>query len=189
MGNLTCTCASDIHMSAFPNNCGANDYGYPKLLLFCKASGADLATATYAAVSARVGIAGANNIIVVGPMTNGMRSEADRQTESGADTIDGLENIISVQHQIDGRLKFLDETIRQDLAQLNCNDRLKMWYVTSTGWFFGDVAGYDVPNFITGLIQEGYGKKSYIPVNYRWIVTEKTDPAVQDDDFLTLVNP
>jgi hypothetical protein len=144
---------------------------------------------TVAGFQAAISANGVNHVIVVGPITNGMRTEADRQTESGADTIDGLENIIQVQHQIEGRLKFLDETVREDLAKLNCNDRLQMWYVTSTGYLFGDTTGYNVPNFITGLIQEGYGKKSYIPINYRFIVTEKTDPATLDLDFLTLVNP
>lgn len=187
MSTITCTCASDIHMSPFPNNCGEKDYGYPKVLFFMKPEGTAPAL-TVAGFTAGIAVAGDSHIIVVGPVTNGQRAEADRQTESGADTIDGMENIIQVQHEITGRLKFLDEDIRGDLLALNCYDRLQMWYVTSTDWLFGGADGYSVPNFITGLIQEGYGKKSYIPISYRWIVFEQTDPAAYEDGFTDLVN-
>lgn len=187
MSIITCTCASDIHMSPFPNNCGQKDYGYPKLLLFMKPTGTAPAL-TVAAFTAAIAAAGDSHVIVVGPITNGQRSEADRQTESGADTIDGLENIIQVQHEVVGRAKFLDETVRADLLALNCYDRLKMWYVTSTDWLFGDTTGYDVANFITGLIQEGYGKKSYVPLSYRWIVDNRTDAATYEAGFSSLIN-
>lgn len=187
MSTITCSCASDLVMHAFPNNCGQIDYGYPKLLLFMKPEGTAPAL-TVAGFTAAIASAGNNHVIVVGPITNGQRSEADRQTESGADTIDGMENVIQCQHEISGRLKFLDEDIRADLLNLNCYDRLQMWYVTSTDYIFGGTTGYNVPNFITGLIQEGYGKKSYIPISYRWIVDNQTDPATYEAGFLDLVN-
>ena len=193
MSDLVCDCVlgTPLVMGAFPNNCGAEDYGYPYLLLFQKPEGT-ITGCTGGVVG--VGMiqdmqaeTDEDRIIVVGPITNGQRVESERETEDGADTIDGMTNVVSQTLNLTGKLKFLDEEIRDELEGLNCYDRLSMWIITSTGWLFGGCDGYLVANFISGLIQDGYGTRSHIPLDYKFKV-DGHDPAVQDDDYLTLVN-
>jgi hypothetical protein len=193
MSDLICDCTvgTPLVMGDFPNNCGAEDYGYPYLLLFMKPEGVITGctggVVGVGMIQAAQAEADQDRIIVVGPITNGQRIESERATEDGADTIDGMTNVISQTLNLTGKLKFLDEAIRDDLEGLNCYDRLKMWIITSTGWLFGGCEGYLVANFISGLIQEGYGTRPYIPLDYKFKVPGH-DPAVQDDDYLTLTN-
>ena len=190
---LVCDCLlnTPLEMGKFPNNCGAEDYGYPYLLLFQKPEGV-LTGCTggvigVAMIQAAQALANVHRIIVVGPITNGQRIESERSEETGADTIDGMTNVISQTLNLTGKLKFLNEEVRRDLEQLNCYDRLSMWIITSTGWLFGGCEGYNVANFISYLIQDGYGTRSHIPLDYKFIIPGH-DPAVQDDDYLTLTN-
>jgi len=187
-----CTVATPIAMAAFPNNCGAENYGHPYLLLFMKVDGA-LTNCTgdapnLANIQAAQAEADENRMIVVGPMTNGSRVESEKEEETGADTIDGMTNVISQTLNLTGKLKFLDEEIREDLEDLNCHERLRMWIITSTGWLFGACEGYRVANFISGLIQEGYGTRSAIPLDYKF-KTPGHDPANYDINYVDLVNP
>ncbi len=193
MGNLVCTCATDapMVMAAFPNNCGAENYGYPfKILLMqvdgeftgCTGDAPNLANILAAQLEIDE-----NNLIVLGPITNGQRTESDRETEEGADTTDGLVNVISQSIQITGKLKFLDETIREDLEDLNCFERLRMWIVTDTGWLFGGCLGYSVANFLSGLLHDGYGTRAFIPLDYKFKAPGH-DPATYDVGYLDLVN-
>jgi len=193
--DCNCDCAAELDLTDFPNSCGAESYGYPKLLFFMKPEGVIVGCSgdvedgpTYSEMVAAIGAGnGDNHMIVVGPITNGVRAESERQEETGADTIDGMTDVISQTMQITGKLKFLDEGIRNDLEQLNCYDRLKMWVVTNTGWLFGGCNGYDVANFISAMLMDGFGTRSYIPLDYKFR-TPCHDPAVRDDDYLTLVN-
>ncbi len=186
-----CTVATPIAMAAFPNNCGSENYGYPKLLLFMKREGTFTGCTGEAPNLANIQAAQAeldeNKLIVVGPMTNGNRLESEREEESGADTVDGATNVISQTIQVTGKLKFLDETVREDLEDLNCQERLRMWIVTDTGWLFGACNGYNVANFISALLHDGYGTRAYVPLDYKWKAPGH-DPANYDDDYLTLVN-
>ena len=186
-----CTVGTPIAMAAFPNNCGSEDYGYPYLLLFMKREGALTACTGDAPNLANFQAAqielDENKLIVVGAMTNGTRVESEREEETGADTVDGMTNVISQTIQITGKLKFLDETIREDLEQLNCQERLRMWIISNTGWIFGACEGYNVANFISALLHDGYGTRAYIPIDYKFKAPGH-DPANYDDDYLTLVN-
>lgn len=192
MGNLTCVCADSLTMIDSPI-CGALDYGYPKFLLFMRTDG-DLVCAgsdlipTVAELQTALALATVNKIIMVGPMTNGVKAEAERQEESGADTIDGLVTTISQSISIDGRLKFLNEALIREIEKLRCFERLRMWYITHKGFLFGQCEGYNVANFISEQLHDGFGTRGYIPLNYRFIA-EDTNPAAQDDGYLTLSNP
>jgi len=191
MGSLTCSCTGYLDVAAFPDDCGAENYGYPYLLLFQKRDGELTGctgdSPTLAEIQTAMAAGDDNQIVVVGPMTNGVRNESEREEESGADTIDGQTTVISQTIQITGKLKFLDETVRSDLEDMNCFTRLRMWIVTSTGWLFGGCEGYNVSNFISGLLHDGYGTRAYIPIDYKFKKPGK-DPAVYDEDYLDLVN-
>lgn len=191
MSDLVCNCTGTLEMAAFPNNCGAEEYGFPYLLLFQRVEGTISGCSgdgpTVAQIQAAQALADENHIIVVGPITNGQRVESEREEETGADTVDNMTNVISQTLQITGKLKYLDETVREDLESLNCFDRLHMWIITNTGWLFGGCTGYNVANYISALMHDGYGTRAYIPLDYKF-KRPGHDPAVQDDDYLTLVN-
>jgi len=192
MGSLVCNCAGYINMAAFPDDCGTENYGFPYLLLFMKRDGALVGCTGDAPNLANIQAGQAevddDKLIVVGPITNGIRAESEKEEETGADTIDGMTNVISQTTQITGKLKFLDETIREDLEDLNCYTRLRMWIVTSTGWLFGGCDGYNVANFISGLMHDGYGTRAFVPMDYKF-KTPGHDPATYDENYLDLVNP
>jgi len=186
-----CNCDLDLDMDRFPNSCGAINYGHPKLLLFQKPEG-ELTLCTgdapiLAHIQAALTVVGDNHMILLGPITNGVRVESERQEESGADTIDGMTDVISQTIQITGKLKFLDEAVRTDLENLNCYDRLSMWIITTTGWIFGGCDGYNVANFISTLLMEGFGTRAHIPLDYKFQIPCH-DPANQDDGFVLLRN-
>lgn len=189
--DIVCDCDGEPTISRFP--CKATDYGYPNKLGFMHPDG-EMTVAgespTLAEVQAAIAETGVNKLILIEDFTNGQRTEQSRTEESGADTPDGLTNVVSINMQITGRIKRLDESVIADLLTLNCQPRLKMWVFTSKGYIFGGDTGYMTSNFFTPLIMEGFGVAGYIPVNhvYQHDLT-KTDPAGQDDGFLTLKNP
>lgn len=186
-----CNCDLDLDMSRFPNSCGAITYGHPKFLLFQKPEGTLAGCSGDAPTVDQIDVAlteeGDNHMILFGPITNGVRVESERQEESGADTTDGMTDVISQTIQITGKLKFLNEEVREDLEDLNCYDRLSMWIITTTGWIFGGCDGYNVANFISTLLMDGFGTRPYIPLDYKFQIPCH-DPANQDDGFVLLRN-
>ena len=192
MADLVCDCTGDIVMSPFPTSCGSEEYGFPFLLLFQKIDGEIAACTgdapTVGQLQALIGAGGDDSIIVVGPITNGQRVESEREEETGADTIDNMTDVISQTIQITGKLKHLDEDTREDLESLNCESRLRCWIITHTGWIFGECTGYVVANYISSLLHDGYGSRAYIPLDYKF-KRPGHEAAVQDEDYLTLVNP
>jgi len=192
MSDLICDCEGYLELAAFPTNCGAENYGHPYLLLFMKPEGTITGCSgdgpTVAQLNTAITEVDNNKMIVFGPITNGVRAESERQEETGADTIDGMTNVISQTIQITGKLKFLDEEVREDLEGLNCYDRLRMWMITDTGWLFGGCGGYSVANFISALLMDGFGTRAYIPLDYKFKAPGH-DPAVYDELYPTLVNP
>jgi len=178
-------------MDRFPKNCGAINYGHPLLLLFQKPEGTLAGCSGDAPILGNFQDAltavGDDHMILLGPITNGVRAESERQEESGADTVDGMTDVISQTIQITGKLKFLDEAVRADLEDLNCYDRLSMWIITTTGWIFGGCDGYNVANFVSTLLMDGFGTRAYIPLDYKFMIPCH-DPANQDDGFVLLRN-
>ena len=192
--NLVCDClvGTALELTTFPNNCGAENYGYPYKLLIMKIDGSLTGctgeSPNLANINAAIALSDEDKLVVIGPMTNGQRVESEREEETGADTIDGATNVISQTIQITGKLKFLDEDVREDLEQLNCHERLRMWIVTSENWIFGGCSGYSVANFISSLLHDGYGTRAYIPMDYKFKAPGH-DPATYEDGLKDLVNP
>ena len=64
-----------------------------------------------------------------------------------------------------------------------------MWFITNKGYIFGGASGYKIANFISPMVMEGYGTRSYFPISFVYqhdLGAE--EPAGQDDGFLTIVN-
>lgn len=189
--DITCDCAGELAMAKFP--CKAINYGYPNKLLFLPPDGSMTVAGespTLAEVQAAIAATGQDKLILIEEFTNGQRVESSREEETGADTADGLTTVTQVYMAITGRIKRLDESVIRDLLKTNCFDRLKMWVITTQGYIFGGKTGFTTSNFFTPLIMEGFGVAGYIPINhiYRHDQT-KTDPAAQNDGFITLTNP
>lgn len=189
--DIVCDCAGELEFSKFP--CKAEEYSFPVKLLLQHPDGVlEVAgeSPTLAEIQVGIGATGVNKLIVIEQITNGQRTEAEREEESGADTADGLTDTFGINMTVTGRVKLLNEEIRKDAAVLNCQRRLNMWFVTNTGWIFGGKTGYKIANFIPPLIMEGFGVKPYLDLNLvHKINLNKTDPAGQNDGFLLLMNP
>mgnify|MGYP007100042748 CR=1 FL=1 len=191
MSDITCDCTGEPTMNRWA--CKATDFGFPNKMGLMHPDG-EMTVAgeapTLAEVQAAIADTGVNKMILIEDFTNGQRTEQSRLEESGADTPDGLTNVVSINMQITGKIKRLGPDTIDEILEVNCFPRLKMWFFTSTGHCFGGKTGYMISNFFTPLIMEGFGVAGYIPVNcvYQHDLT-KTDSVSQDDGFLTLKNP
>lgn len=190
MAAIVCNCSGEPEMAPFP--CKATDYGFPKKLILQDPQG-ELTVAgetpTLSEIQAGMAASGEDKLIVIEQITNGQLVESSREEETGADTADGLTNTFGINMAVTGNIKLLDESVRADLLKLNCNERLKMWIITSKGYIFGGKNGYIIANFFSPMILGGYGTKPMIPINLVYQHNlNATDPAGQDDGFLNLVN-
>ncbi len=197
MADLVCTCgcAEGLFVSAIPDDCNSIDFGYPYMIAIQNkdAVNAGLIAGTYPTVAELEAMALLTNqqhVSFIGPFTNGVKAEKSRESQSGADTIDGLESVISQTISITGKLKYLDETIICDLADLNCYTRVRIWYITSKGYIFGGTTGFIVPNFFSEWLHEGFGNVSHVPIAFEYKVDRAHQYCTthQDDDYLTLSN-
>lgn len=188
--DLTFDCANELDMSQFP--CIATDYGYPQKLLLMHPNGTLTVsgeTPTLAEIQTGIAASGDNKLIVIEQFTNGQRIEADRAEESGADTADGLTDVVSINMAITGKIKRLNEYVRKHLAELNGFRRAKCWVITNKGYVFGGSEGYKVSLFFPPTLLEGFGVAANVP--FRLVYAHNlnaTDPAGQDDGFLTVEN-
>lgn len=191
MANIVCDCAGEMELNPFP--CASTNYGYPVKILLMDTDGT-LAVAgespTLAEVQAGIAAAAPNKLIVIEEITNGQNPEASREEETGADTADGLTNTFGVNMAVTGKIKLLDEAIYAGLLKLNCHQRKKMWVIFSKGFIKGGKKGHITNAFIPPMSSGGFGTRVEIPIN--WVYQHNlnaTDPAGQDDGFLTLTNP
>jgi hypothetical protein len=189
MSDIVCDCDDELSMDQWA--CKATDYGFPTMLGIMRPDGTLTmagATPTVAEFQTALAASGANKMILIESFTNGQRTEADRTEESGADTPDGLTNVVSLRMKIVGKIKQLSERTCADLLSLNCFPRVKMWVITSKGYCFG-ATGYRTSNFFTPLIMDGFGQAGHIPVNQVYEHNlNKTDPSSFDLGFLDLRN-
>ncbi len=190
MSDILCDCADELLMNKFP--CKAIDYGFPQMIILRDPNGV-LAVAgetpTLAEIQAGIAAALPDKLILLEEITNGQRTESSREEETGADTADGLTNTFGLNMVVTGRVKLIDEGVRDDLARLNCLSRLTMWFVTNKGFIFGGKTGFKIANFIPQMIMEGFGVRGYYPINFVYVANLLAeDPAGQDNGFLDLVN-
>lgn len=191
MATITETCESDLELNAFPCDGEVVDLGHPVMIVLQKLSGSLVQVGenpTVSEVQTGLAASGADKLIVIEEITNGQLIEASRQETSGADTADGLKEVLSINMKVTGKIKRFSTGVLQDLAKLNREKRLRAWIITSTGYWIGG-AGFKVSNFFTTPILEGYGVKGYVPVDFEYVVNKKkTFEYAQDDAYLNLVN-
>ena len=189
----TCSCSEALMIGTIPDDCGSIDYGYPYIFLLQNPNAVNSFagdTPTVVEIEAlMLAPAGEIHIAVLGPITNGKKEESGRESESGADTIDGLDNVLSQTIKLSGKFKLLNDTILAQLAQLNCRTRVRMWYITSKGYLFGG-DGITIPSFFSEWLHDGFGTRSYVPIEFSYKVDRTKDysDTAQDDDYLTLNN-
>lgn len=192
MADIVCSteCAGGVSMSSFPGDCLQVDFGFPKLVILCAPStniapsGVVPSVAEFqAAIST-----GGSDVVVINDISNGQKLEGEVQEISGADTADNLPEVISSMEGISGNLKRFNLTVLNDLEALNCHKRLRVWYVTNKGWCFGGKRGYLSANYFKDWAHGGFGGRSYIPFEYKWMREEETTGAAQDMDYLDLTN-
>lgn len=191
MSDIVCECDGEIEIAKFP--CKPTDYGYPSKLALQDPDGSLTVVGespTLAELQAGINASGQDRVVLIEEITNGQRVEGAREEESGADTADGLTNTFGVNMAVTGKIKLINEAVRVNLAELNCQQRLKMWIITNKGYIFGGKTGYKVANFIPPMILGGFGVRAAYDLNLVYAHNlNKTDPAGQDDGFLELTNP
>ena len=192
MADIVCSteCAAGVTMAAFPTSCAQTDFGFPKLVLLAPAGvtitvASDNVVPTVAEFQTAIT---AGSCIVINDVANGIKLPSETVEISDADTADNLPDVITSREGISGNLKTFNLAILNDLEQLNCHTRLNLWFVTNKGYCFGSTAGYRVGNYFKDWEHAGYGNRSMIPFEFKWIRDDKTTGNAQDDDYLTLVN-
>lgn len=190
MSEIVCDCAGELEMSAAP--CKGVDYGYPVAVVLKNIRGTLTVAGespTLAEIQSGIEASGVDRLIVVRGITNGQLVEANRQEETGADTADGLTDVVSINYALTGNIKLLDEVNRKHFAELNCNSRAYGWVITNKGYIRGGKNGNLFSIFFPPMLQEGFGVKSRIPINLEYVHNlNATDPMTQDDGFVLLDN-
>lgn len=193
MANITCstTCTAWIDAHAIPTECGAVDFGFPKMLIFAAPDTA-ITVASDVPTYAEFVTAG-SDIFIINDIANGVKMAGERQEISGADTPDNLPEVISEIEGISGNIVRFDADVYNDLEKLNCFKRLRMWYVTNKNYCFGGKTGYWVNNYFPAWTHDGFGNRSKIPFEFKWYRPEgKTTDTLQSNttgsDYLDLHN-
>ena len=193
MADIVCSteCAAGVDMTAFPSDCTQVDFGFPKLILLAPV-GATITVASDNVVPTvaefQTELTAGSDLIAINGISNGIKMPSETVEISDADTADNLPEVITSREGISGNLKRFNLTILNDLEALNCHKRLRMWYITNKGWCFGGQTGYLVSNYFKDLEHAGYGNRSMIPFEFKWIRESATTGAGQDNDYLDLVN-
>ena len=177
-------------MSAFPTGCTQVDFGFPKMVILCapatniSPAGTVPTVAEFQAVIAT----GGSDVVVINDIANGVKLPGEKQEITGAETADNLPETISEMEGITGNLKRFNATILADLEALNCHKRLRVWYITNKGWCFGGTRGYISSNYVSDWAHDGFGGRSYIPLEFKWMREDYTTACSQDLDYLDLTN-
>jgi len=177
-------------MSSFPNSCTQTDFGFPKMVIVA-AVGTDISPAGDVPTVAEFQDAistGGSDVIVINDIANGQKLAGERQEIGDADTSDNLPFVISEREGIQGNLKTFNLTILNDLEALNCHKRLRVWYVTNKNFCFGGTRGYLASNYIGDWVHDGFGNRSYIPIEFKWMREDATTGAAYEDGYLDLTN-
>jgi hypothetical protein len=192
MADIVCSteCASGVVLGAFPGDCDQVDFGFPKLILLAPSDYTMTTVSSDAVVPAvsDFNLSIGSDMIVINDISNGIKMPSEVVEISDADTADNLPETITSREGISGNLKRFNLALLNQIEVLNCHKRLKMWYVTNKGWCFGGLLGYTVSNYFKDIEHAGYGNRSMIPLEFKWIREAKTSGAAYDDDYLTLVN-
>lgn len=194
MAEIVCSteCAGGISMSSFPTSCTQTDFGFPKMVILARSdyemttAGSDVVP-TVATFEAAISTGG-SDVIVINDISNGVKLAGERQEISDADTADNLPEVISEREGIQGNLKRFNSTILNDIEALNCHKRVRLWYVTNKGYCFGGKLGFLASNYFGDWVHDGFGNRSYIPLEFRWMREDATTGTAQDSDYLNLTN-
>jgi hypothetical protein len=191
MADVDCAaiCGGGMSFAPIPSACGAIDPGYPYSVLLTKA-GESLATADLAGVQAQMAAIDDTKAILIGPFTNGIKKPTEKETESGADTPDGLETVTQRSTGISGNLKTFNQAVLDKMAELGCHDRAQMWVIYSNGYLEGGTDGHLVTVSLDDFTHDGYGTKGKVPLDFNYVIRkgQKTEFSTQDSGFLTLNN-
>lgn len=168
MGTLIKNC-NEIVRKDITTGCNVQSkIGYPKWFLFGK--NGDTITSlleipTPAEVQTYLNL-GTSFII---PITNGVFVAPELQSETGADTFDGLTDITREDNGIDANFKILTNDILEMIAQNNLNNtRMQLWIVDNNNKLHGGKIGFQIPFYIPNFQHAGFGANSLISMSLRW---------------------
>jgi len=191
MADIVCSteCAGGVSMSSFPTSCTQTDFGFPKIVILgsTEINYGFSGTPSVSDLEAVI-VSGGSDMIVINDIANGQKLAGERQEIGDADTADNLPFVISEREGIQGNLKTFNSAVLVDLEALNCHKRLRMWYITNKGYCLGGTKGYLVSNYIGDWVHDGFGNRSYIPIEFKWMRENITSDVSYDLDYLDLTN-
>jgi len=124
-------------------------------------------------------------------VTNGAFTPPELQTITGADTIDGLDEVTQENIGVSGKLKVVNNSVIEMLTKNNLNNsRMQLWIVDSNNQLHGGVKGFSIPYYIQNFEHSGWGSKAEINIAHKWERKEDifTPVSTPDADYLTLKN-
>ena len=168
MSDLVQNC-NIIASDSIPESCGSDNLSFPRLFVIWAANtviSAAGATPTAAEVQTLLSAAlGCTS----GRFSNGVKIPAETTVLSGADTIDGLDDVVKEVEGISGNLRTMDNTVLQMWAQNNLNNqRAQLGWVDDNGRWHGGVTGYSIPFYTPAWEHAGEGSSAAIPFIFKW---------------------
>jgi hypothetical protein len=191
MADIVCgtQCTSWLDAHAIPTDCASVDFGFPSMLILAAPDTVFSFASDHLVPSVAEFTTAGSDIFIISDIANGVKMPSERQEITGADTPDNLPEVISETTGISGNIVRFNLDILNDIEKLNCYKRLKLWYVTNKGWCFGGLTGFTIPNYISDWIHEGYGGRSKIPFEFKWVKPAATTTgAALDLTYLDLTN-
>lgn len=190
MSDLVKTCG-EINAKSINTGCSdSNKPGYPKWLLY-GAQGSTITAVGEIPTPAEVQtFLDANDGVII-PVTNGAWIAPEVQTESGADTFDGLEEVNREDNGLTGNFKLVTNATLEMFAQNNLNNqRAQLWVIDDKNQFHGGVNGFSIPFYIGNYQHTGYGSKAFIALSHKWErdIDAYVEFSAPDNSYATLVN-
>jgi len=118
-------------------------------------------------------------------ISNGHKIEGGATELSGDDTVTGATERWDVQNVCEGRLKLINEVVKEAVTKLDRYSQVRLWLFTDKNYCYGGKTGYLAAPMFSTVIHEGKGQPPYINFKFEWNVTG-LDQAKYDAAFSTL---
>jgi hypothetical protein len=131
-----------------------------------------------------------NNGFIV-PIVQGKFITPDIQQVTGADTFDGLDEILREDNGITSTFQKIDNNILKMFQQNSLNNtRMQLFIVDSEGQWHGGIKGFTISFYIKNFSHDGYGANPKIEMNFKWQkkLTVFNDISEPDENYFELTN-
>lgn len=116
-----------------------------------------------------------DRIIAVGDVHDGLKPKSDIKTEEAPY---GGDETVERKQMITFNIKRWDAALIDGLNAVRCLDKIKFWYLTDTGYLFGDVTGFQNVTAIWGDLEHpGAGNRIKSENTFSWLMADQSKPV------------